>query len=75
MRFMLVLGLLIAQCVSSVAAPVRHHARRRYVFPGESRAMMPDFAAPARNGIDPNHPPVLEDQTPRYDDPSRQGGG
>jgi hypothetical protein len=48
---------------------------RRHVFPAASRAMMPPFAAPAQNGIDPTHPPVLEDQTPSPNDPSKFGGG
>lgn len=78
MRFILVpsllLGLLVAQCASAIAAPAHHHARWRHALASSSRAMIPAFAGPAR-GINPNHPPVLEDQTPSYDDPSRQGGG
>jgi hypothetical protein len=36
--------------------------------------VIPGFAAPTTT-VDPRFPPVLEDQTPRYDDPSKFGGG
>ncbi len=75
MRFVLILSLVVAQCASAIAAPAHHHPMRRHVFPAASRAMMPPFAAPAQNGIDPTHPPVLEDQTPSPNDPSKFGGG
>jgi hypothetical protein len=62
MRFVLALGLLIALCASADAARV-HHSKPRHVIvrPGQV--------------VDPRFPPVLQDQTPRYDDPSKFGGG
>jgi hypothetical protein len=62
MRSVLALGLLIALTASANAARV-HHGKPRHVVvrPGQP--------------VDPRFPPVLEDQTPSYDDPSRRGGG
>jgi len=62
MRCVLALALLIALCASADAARV-HHAKPRHVIARPSQA------------VDPRFPPVLEDQTPRYDDPSKFGGG
>jgi hypothetical protein len=62
MRCVLVLGLLIALCASANAAKV-HHVKPRHVI---VRPIQP---------VDPRFPPVLEDQTPSYDDPSKFGGG
>jgi hypothetical protein len=62
MRSVLALGLLIALCVSASAARV-HHSKPRHVIVRPSQA------------VDPRFPPVLQDQTPRYDDPSKFGGG
>jgi hypothetical protein len=65
MRAVWALGLLIALCGSANAAKVQHHKPRHVVVhPG------------ARPGqiVDPRFPPVLEDQTPSYDDPSKFGG-
>jgi hypothetical protein len=73
MRFVLALGLLITLCASANAATA-HHAKRRHVIVARSQRVIPGFAAPIQNG-DPRYPPVLEDQTPSYNDPSRQGGG
>jgi hypothetical protein len=73
MRFVLALSLLIALCASANAATA-HHAKRRHVTVGPNQRVIPSFAAPTWNG-DPRNPPVLEDQTPSYDDPSRRGGG
>jgi hypothetical protein len=62
MRSVLALSLLIALCASADAAKV-HHAKPRHVIARPSQA------------VDPRFPPVLQDQTPRYDDPSKFGGG
>ena len=67
MRSALTLILLVALCASADAA-VRLHStkpqpRPRHVLvnPGQR--------------LDPRFPPVLQDQTPSYDDPSKFGGG
>jgi hypothetical protein len=62
MRFVLALSLSIALCASADAAKV-HRAKPRHVI------------APPSQPVDPRFPPVLQDQTPRYDDPSKFGGG
>lgn len=62
MRSVVALSLLLALCASAGAARV-HHAKPRHVI-----------AQPAQ-AVDPRFPPVLQDQTPRYDDPSKFGGG
>jgi hypothetical protein len=69
----LALGVSIALCASAQAAAL-HHAKSRHSSFYRSRDEAPRFAAPART-VDPRFPPVLEDQTPRYDDPSKLGGG
>jgi len=62
MRSVLAFGLLIALCASANAARV-HHSKPRHVIVRPSQ------------GVDPRFPPVLQDQTPSYDDPSKFGGG
>jgi hypothetical protein len=62
MRSVLALGLLVALCASADAAKV-HHSKPRHVIVRPSQ------------GEDPRFPPVLQDQTPSYDDPSKFGGG
>lgn len=62
MRCVLALSLSIALCASADAARV-HHAKPRHVMVRPTQA------------VDPRFPPVLQDQTPRYDDPSKFGGG
>jgi hypothetical protein len=62
MRFVLALSFLIALCASADAARM-HHAKPRHVIAHPSQP------------VDPRFPPVLQDQTPRYDDPSKFGGG
>ena len=62
MRSVLALGLLIALCASANAARV-HHFKPRHVIVRPSQA------------VDPRFPPVLQDQTPSYDDPSKRGSG
>ena len=61
-RSVLALGLLIAVATSANAAKV-HHSKPRNVIVRPSQS------------VDPRFPQVLQDQTPRYDDPSRRGGG
>jgi hypothetical protein len=61
-RSVLTFGLLIALCASANAARV-HHSKPR------------DLIVPPSQSVDPRFPPVLQDQTPRYDDPSRRGSG
>jgi hypothetical protein len=62
MRSVLALGLLIALCAAANAAKV-HHSKPRHII---VRPTQP---------VDPRFPPVLQDQTPGYDDPSKFGGG
>ncbi len=65
MRFVLALSLLIVLCGSANATRV-HHYKLRHVIVHPS-------ARPSQD-IDRRFPPVLEDQTPSYDDPSKFGG-
>lgn len=79
----LALGLLITLSASGQAA-AQHRAKARHVSVHRSHDMIrsfnrtqdavPGFADPPRAGK-PVWPPVLEDQTPSYDDPSKFGGG
>jgi hypothetical protein len=62
MRAVLALGMLVALCASADAATV-HHSKPRHVIVRHSQS------------VDPRFPPVLQDQTPSYDDPSKFGGG
>ncbi len=62
-RSVLALGLLIALCASADAAARVHHSKPRHVIGRPSQ------------GVDPRFPPVLQDQTPSYDDPSKRGSG
>jgi hypothetical protein len=62
MRFVLALGLLIAFSASASAAKKVHHAKPRH-----------DIIRPVKP-VDPRFPPVLQDQTPSYNDPSKFGG-
>jgi hypothetical protein len=68
MRPAAALILLIALCASANAARV-HHAKPRHTVIRPSQGVRPSQV------VDPRFPPVLEDQTPRYDDPSKLGGG
>ena len=71
-------GLLMAMvlCAPAGAATVHHpHARHHHSF-RHAYGMVPSFGAPPRRGFEPRPlPPVIEDQTPSYDDPSKFGGG
>ena len=69
----LALGLSIGVFASAQAAAL-HHAKPRHSTVHRNRDPLRSFAAPV-TPIDPLHPPVLEDQTPAYDDPSKFGGG
>jgi hypothetical protein len=62
MRSVLALGLLIALCASVNAAKL-HRSKPRHVI------------AHPTQPVDPRFPPVLQNQTPSYDDPSKFGGG
>ena len=66
MRTILALGVLIAFSASADAARI-HHAKPRHLMLRVSPAVEPR--------VDPRFPPVLQDQTPSYNDPSRYGGG
>lgn len=61
MRSVFSLALLLTLCASADAATV-HHSKPRHVIVRPSQ------------GVDPRFPPVLQDQTPSYDDPSKRGG-
>jgi hypothetical protein len=63
MRSVLAAVLLVVLCASAANAAKVHHAKPRHVI-----------ERPVRN-IDPRFPPVLQDQTPSYNDPSKFGGG
>jgi hypothetical protein len=73
MRSVLALGLLAALCASANAAAA-HHGKRvhypRHVTVRSGQGVDPSYQRP-----DPRFPPVIEDQTPSYDDPSKFGGG
>jgi hypothetical protein len=62
MRFILALGLLMITLVGSANAAKVHHAKPRHVVVRPSPR------------VDPRFPPVLQDQTPSYNDPSKFGG-
>ena len=63
MRAVLALSLLIAFCATADAAKVHHAKPPRHVILQSSPP------------VDPRFPPVLQDQTPSYNDPSKYGGG
>ena len=73
MRAVLALGLLIALCGSANAERV-HHSKPRHVIYGPSQDVGLRFVRPSQS-VDPRFPPVLQDQTPSYNDPSKLGGG
>ena len=65
MRSVLAFGLLMILLVGHVAsanAARVHHPKPRHVIVRPSRI------------VDPRYPPVLQDQTPSYNDPSKFGG-
>ena len=73
MRAMMALGLLLVLCASADAARL-HHAKTRHVIVRPGQTPDPRFVRP-RQSPNPNDPPVLMDQTPSYDDPSKFGSG
>jgi hypothetical protein len=76
MRTLLASGL-AAGLLLSLSAPAfaaKHHAQAGRTDFRASHAMYPGYLSP-RQPIDPDHPPVLMDQTPSPNDPSRFGGG
>ncbi|HEY1981414.1 MAG TPA: hypothetical protein VGH13_15160 [Xanthobacteraceae bacterium] len=73
MRTVLALGLLLSLGAPAFAGKV-HHAKTGQADFRASHAMYPGYVQP-RQPIDPNFPPVLMDQTPSPDDPSRRGSG
>jgi hypothetical protein len=62
MRSILASVLLIVFSASAATAAKVHHAKPRHVI-----------VRPTQN-VDPRFPPVLQDQTPSYNDPSKWGG-
>jgi hypothetical protein len=62
MRYVLAIGLLLAFSASADAARV-HHAKPRNLILRVEPAVEPR--------VDPRFPPVLQDQTPSYNDPSK----
>jgi hypothetical protein len=59
---------------NAYAATGRAHRTRLYRSYDRATGAFPRYEG--RGGVvDPRFPPVLEDQTPSYDDPSRLGGG
>jgi hypothetical protein len=76
MRFFLALGLFMAMCASADAATAHQSRSRHHVSVRHAYDMVPPgFANRPNQSFDPRFPPVLEDQTPSYDDPSKFGGG
>jgi hypothetical protein len=78
MRFVLVLGLLIALCASASAARMNHY-KPRHVIVHSGQAVIPSYVTPggARIYRDDSVPGGLRtdhDDPPAYDDPSKFGG-
>lgn len=74
MRLLLAPVLLMALCVSAEARAVHHQPRHHQSVRG-AYGMAPRFVVPPGPGFDQRFPPVIHDQTPSYDDPSKFGGG
>lgn len=76
MRLILALGLAMALCASAGAATVhRSHPRHHPSFRRAYGMVPPRFVVRPDPGFDQRFPPVIHDQTPSYDDPSKFGGG
>ena len=71
MRSVLTLALFLSLCAAANAAKL-HEPRHAADYPGQTTE--PRFGRP-RQSPNPNDPPVLTDQTPSYNDPSKYGGG
>ncbi|HZR88985.1 MAG TPA: hypothetical protein VFB02_19425 [Bradyrhizobium sp.] len=74
MRYVVVLGLLAGMCASADAATVHHSNPRHHASVRRAYGAVPAFVAPPSQRFDPRFPPVLQDQTPSYNDPSKLGG-
>ena len=74
MRYLFVLGLLAGMCASADAATVHHSNPRHHASVRHAYGAMPAVVAPPGQRFDPRFPPVLQDQTPSYNDPSKPGG-
>lgn len=72
MRTVLTLALFLSLCAAANAAKL-HDGKTRHatVYPGQT----PEPRFRLRQSPNPNDPPVLTDQTPSYNDPSKFGGG
>jgi hypothetical protein len=72
MRTVLTLALFLSLCAAANAAKL-HDGKPPHaaVYPGQTPE--PRFNRP-RQSPNPNDPPVLMDQTPSYNDPSKYGG-
>jgi hypothetical protein len=80
MRFVLVLGILIAFGASANAAARVHHAKPRHVVVRGSQAAIPSYAIPdggriQRDDSVPGGLRTTHDDPPSYNDPSKFGGG
>jgi len=71
MRSVLTLGLLVVLCASANAATA-HHSKPRHAIVSPSLVGAPPSGFAPRSAV---WPPVLQDQTPSYNDPSKFGGG
>jgi len=74
MRSVLVLGLLVATCAAAGAVSLHHSNARHHASVRHAYGAIPRFVVAPGRAIDPRFPPVLQDQTPSYDDPSKLGG-
>jgi hypothetical protein len=75
MRSVLAFGLLVALCTSANAATVHHFKRVHHPEPRRTYVRPDRGVDPLYQRVDPRFPPVIEDQTPSYNDPSKFGGG
>jgi hypothetical protein len=73
MRSVFAFGLLAALCTPANAATV-HHVKRVH-YPRHVTGWPGQAVDPSYQRSDPRFPPVIEDQTPSYNDPSKFGGG
>ena len=74
LALVLALGPFMALCASADASTVHHPRPRHHVSVGHAYGMMPGSVVRPSQGFDPRFPPVIQDQTPSYDDPSKWGG-
>ncbi len=79
MRFVLVIGLLIALCTSNAAAR-GHHAKSLHVIVRPGHAVIPSYDTLGgvrvyRDDSVPGGLRTYHDDPPAFDDPSKFGGG